>query len=140
VPFANRKQFNTSRVGQDVITFERATPTSAAPSAASSTTANPLDSLNPFSTSSPLNPMNPNSPLNGLSGMLGEVSGNLTDAVDSGLGKLVNGAVEEMVQETGIRDVYYVYLLKLCTADGCRPWSETEASMSSLSNTATGMG
>jgi hypothetical protein len=84
--------------------------------------------------------MNPNSPLNGLSGMLGEVSGNLTDAVNSGLGKLVNGAVEEMVQETGIRDVYYVYLLKLCTADGCRPWSETEASMSSLSNAAIGMG
>jgi hypothetical protein len=139
VLLADRMQFNTSKVGQDVITFERATSTSAAPSAASSTAANPLDSLNPFSTNNPLNPKNPDSPLNGLDDMLGEVSGNLTDAVDSGLGKLVNSAVEEMAQEAGIRDVYYVYLQKLCTADECRPWSETQESTFGLSSAAIGV-
>ena len=129
-------QFNTSKVGQDVITFEQAPSTSAAPSAASSTATNPLDSLNPFSTNSPLNQQNPDNPLNGLSDMFSEVSGNFTDVVDSGLGKLVNGAVEEMVEAAGIQGVYYVYLQKLCTADECRPWSETQESTFGLSSAA----
>ncbi|KAH6639426.1 hypothetical protein C7974DRAFT_131122 [Boeremia exigua] len=138
---------NASHVGQNIITFERATTTQAAPAATSSTTPSPLDALNPFSTNSPLNPANPANPLNGLGDMLGDLSGNLTDAVNDGLGDVVNGVVEGVVSQMGVKDFYYVYLQQICSgelavpdesnADGakvgeCSSWEDAKQSMSNL--------
>ncbi|KAF3052466.1 hypothetical protein E8E11_010124 [Didymella keratinophila] len=101
---------NTSRLGQDVITFEKASVTSTAPStpASASTTENPLDLLNPLSINSPLNPADTDNPLNGLSNSLGDIASNLTIVVNDGLGDAVNGVVAGVVNQTGIKNFYYV--------------------------------
>ena len=69
--------------------------------------------------------------------MIGSLSSNLTDAVNDGLGDLINDVVEAVVNQTGVKDFYYVYLQKICSgsfangndsnADGvkvtdCRSW------------------
>ncbi|PSN68539.1 hypothetical protein BS50DRAFT_490427 [Corynespora cassiicola Philippines] len=101
---------NASRVGQDIIRVEPAssTSTSAAPTAtSSSSSSNPLDGLNPLSTSSPLNPNNAGNPLDG-------VLGGAADSAGDGIGNLVNGFVENMVKDAGLKDYYYLYLNTMC--------------------------
>ncbi|XPS77818.1 hypothetical protein M3J09_009845 [Ascochyta lentis] len=134
---------NTSRVGQDVIAFDRASATSTTPSATSSTPSRPANPTNSFSTSNLLDPTNPDGLLEGLGDMLGNLSGNLTDAVNDGLGDVINGVVEGVVSQIGVKDFYYVYLQKICSgsfnsADGnnadavkvddCRSWEESRES------------
>ncbi len=129
--------------------FENVTPTTtqAAPVTASSTTPDPLDQMNPFSTSNPLNPGNPNHPLNKLTNVLGELSSNVTDAVNEGLSGAMNGVVERVVDQIGVKDFYYIYLQKVCSGafvgpgqgntdgvkvDDCRSWEDAERSKKRL--------
>ena len=94
-------------------------------------------------TSSPLNPADSDSPLSGLGDTLGSLSGNLTDAVNDGPGDAVTAMVEGVINQTGIKDFYYVYVQKVCygivargddgSADGvnvddCRSWEEARDS------------
>ncbi|KAL1655266.1 sphingolipid delta-4 desaturase [Didymella pomorum] len=142
---------NTSRLGQDVITFEKASATSTArsASASASTAANPLDVLNPLSTNSPFNPENPNNPLNGLGNSLGDIASNLTDVVNDGLGDAVNGVVAGVVNQTGIKDFYFVFVQRICSGsfvsedgidadavkiDDCRSYEEAGDSKSDCQN------
>lgn len=126
-----------------MITFERVSPTSTAPAAASSTTTNPLDALNPFSTSNPLNPMSPDNPLNKMGEMMSDLSNNLTEAINDGLSETINGVVERVVDQVGAKDFYYLYIQKVCSAqiaspgesnadgvkvDECRSWEDTDRS------------
>lgn len=121
-----------------MITFEKASATTTSSSA--SATANPLDPLNPFSPSSPLNPANPDNPLKGLEDSLGDIASNLTDAVNDGLGDAVNELMEDVVEQTGVKDLYYVYVQKICSGsavggdgsevkiDDCRSYKEASDS------------
>ncbi|KAF3032588.1 hypothetical protein E8E12_001856 [Didymella heteroderae] len=128
---------NTSRLGQDIIVFEKASATSTAPSASASTI------------SAPLNPANPDNPLNGLGDSLGDLASNLTDIVNDGLGDAINDVVKGVVDRTGVRDLYYVYIQKICSGsvvgedggntgvfqiDDCRSYEEAGSSISALSN------
>jgi hypothetical protein len=136
---ADKHQLNTSRVGQGIVAFEKASATSAAPSATSSIRSSPPDVLNPFSTSSPFKPTNSDNSLSGLGDTLGDSSGNLADAVNDGLGDVIKDVVEGVVNQAGVKDFYYVYLQRICSgmfasgddsnADGvqvddCRSWEE----------------
>lgn len=122
----------------------------AASSTTASTTANPLDALNSFSTSNPLSPLNPNNPLNQMGNMLSDLSSNLTDAVNDGLGDAINGITEQVVDQAGVENFYYLYLQKICSAalagpdesnaDGvkigeCRSREDAERSKKNLTNT-----
>jgi hypothetical protein len=71
--------------------------------------------LNPLSTNSPFNPENPNNPLNGLGNSLGDIASNLTDVVNDGLGDAVNGVVAGVVNQTGIKDFYFVFVQRICS-------------------------
>ncbi|PVI00612.1 hypothetical protein DM02DRAFT_526553 [Periconia macrospinosa] len=110
---------NTSRVGQDIIRFERASSSSSSPTSSASPTrttapSNPLDPLNPFSTASPLNPDNM---FNGLTGSIQPILGNLTDMVNEGMGDVINGMTQGIIDQTGIKDFYYLYADSICKGD-----------------------
>ncbi|KAF2471763.1 uncharacterized protein BDR25DRAFT_193278, partial [Lindgomyces ingoldianus] len=105
---------NASKVGQDIIRLEQATPTSTPPTSTASSTANPLDFLNPLSTSNPLNPDNPNNP---LSGLLGPITGNITDALNEGIEDSLNTIVGALVDAAGVRDFYHLFLESICEGD-----------------------
>lgn len=136
---------NTSRLGQDIIKFEQASSTSASPSATSSSSTDPLI---PFSTNSPLNPLNPDSPLSGLGDLLDPIVGNLTDAVNDGIGTLINSVVEGVVESAGLVGVYYAYLGSVCTSNitekspgtsvviECKSWGDVSESESSMETVA----
>ncbi|CAI6337992.1 unnamed protein product [Periconia digitata] len=152
-------KLNTSRVGQDIIRFERASSSAAAATRTATsrqlqstaaptqtTTLNPLDSLNPFSTASPLNPANPDNPLHSLAPAVDSLLGNLMDSVNDGLGDALDQIVEGLVDEVGVQDFYYLYLSGICEGnfgngtgvnkDGvlvgkCVSWSDASASFHS---------
>ncbi|KAF1960469.1 hypothetical protein CC80DRAFT_583175 [Byssothecium circinans] len=103
-------KLNTSRVGEDIIRFERASATtSATPTATTTQATNPLGPFGIFPTTSPLNPQNPNNPLNGI-------LNTLTDSINNGLGDAVNTLIEGLVDQTGVQDFYYIYLNNVCQA------------------------
>lgn len=71
--------------------------------------------------------------------MLGDLSDNLADTVNDGLGDVIKNVVEGVVNQTGVKDFYYIYIQKICSgtlasgddsnADGiqmddCRSWEE----------------
>lgn len=53
--------------------------------------------------------------MSSLSDALGDFASNLTDAVNDGLGNAVNGVVAGVVNQTGIKDFYYVFVQKICS-------------------------
>lgn len=118
--------------------FEKASSSSAAAPATSST-------------ASPLSPAKPDDPLSELDSILGSLSSNLTDAVNTGLEDVINDAVEGVVKQMGVRDYYYVYLQRICSgsfsskngsnADGvavtdCVSWDDAGNSKTDPSNDA----
>lgn len=77
---------------------------------------------------------------------MSNLSSNLTDAVNDSLGDLINDVVEGVVKQAGVRDLYYIYLQKICSgsfatkndsnADGvkvadCRSWEDAGNSATS---------
>ncbi|KAF2642457.1 hypothetical protein P280DRAFT_505876 [Massarina eburnea CBS 473.64] len=131
-------KLNTSRVGEDTIRVERASATTTATPTATTTKAkDQLDPLGIFATSSPLSPQNPSNPLNGA-------MNNLTDNINDGLGDAFNTVIEGLVDQTGIKDFYYLYLNHVCegsttngtsaNADGvevskCQSWHNASESL-----------
>ncbi|KAH7125425.1 hypothetical protein B0J11DRAFT_579971 [Dendryphion nanum] len=126
---------NASRLGQDIIRFERATATSAAPSAISSTTrpSNPLDPLNPLSTSNPLNPSNPNNPFNQLTD---SIIGNITDTINSGTQNAINQVVAALVNRAGVQPQYLLFVENICegntTVEKCSSYDDKQAGLNVL--------
>ncbi|KZM25238.1 uncharacterized protein EKO05_0007434 [Ascochyta rabiei] len=140
---------NTSRVGQDVVTFERASATSTPLSGTSSTSSRLPNPTKSVLTSPPSIPTNSDNSLEGIGDILGNLSGSLTDIINDGLGDVINGVVGGIIKQTGVRDFYYVYLQKICSgsfssADGsnadavrvddCRSWDNITESIEVLSN------
>ena len=46
---------------------------------------------------------------------MGGIASNLTDVVNDGLGDAVNGVVAGVVNQTGIKDFYYVFVQSICS-------------------------
>lgn len=76
---------------------------------------------------------------------MGVIASNFTDAVNDGLGNAVNELMEGVIENTGIKDFYYVYVQKICSGstvggdgsevkiDDCRSYKETSDSRTDLS-------
>ncbi|KAF3007740.1 hypothetical protein E8E13_009930 [Curvularia kusanoi] len=127
---------NTSAVGKNIITFERADAT---------TTDSPS---NTDSSSSTLHPTSTSDPLRELSDTLDNLSGNLTAAINAGLGRATNDAIQSFSDQIVKQDHFFVYLQKLCFSnhialDGsngsegqaisCHSWEQAEEYVSNLS-------
>lgn len=52
--------------------------------------------------------------LHELGDTLSDLSGNLTNAVNTGLGDTINGVVKGVADQIGVQDHYYIYLQKVC--------------------------
>jgi hypothetical protein len=82
--------------------------------------------------------------------MLSDLYSNLTEAFNDGLSDTINGVVEGVVDQVGVKDFYYLYLQKVCSAslaspdesnadgvkvDECRSWEDADRSKQTFSIT-----